>query len=155
MRRFTIALALIAALCLVPPAFGGPSPLIIAKKALRIATATKRDLKRSYNRTHPTEVRVVDSVELLVQPLSSGDFDVTCEPYEVAVGANVKNGALTPYFEGSYGQGMLVGLFNESSTDAYHGSIEVTCVWALDTTLASASKRNVRREMAAARAALR
>lgn len=137
MRKLTLALALVAALCLVPPAFGGPSPLAIAKKALRVATNTNKALKRSYSRTHPAEVRIVDSVDITAPPFGTAEFDVKCRGDEVAVGANVKNGALTPFFEGSYGQGMLVGLFNESTTDAYEGSIEVTCVWAADATLSA------------------
>jgi hypothetical protein len=130
-RTLAVGLALALALSIVSPALGGPSPLAVAKKALRVATSTKKQLKRSYNRTHPTEVVAVDGGERSAPPFGFAEWDIRCPSGTVVVGPSIGYGALEPVSDLSYGTGVLVSLFNPSDTQTFSGSVEVNCVWAL------------------------
>lgn len=146
-RTVAVGLALALALSIMTPAFGAPSPLAVAKKALRIATSTKKQLKRSYNTTHPTEVLAVDGGQHLAQPFGFAEWDIACPRAYSVVGTSIGYGALEPVSDLSYGSGVLVSLFNPSDSQAFSGSVEVQCVWATyDSQAAAASAHKSKRE---------
>jgi hypothetical protein len=134
--RKIIPVALALALLVAVPAFGAPSPLAIAKKALRIASGTKKELKRSYNRTHPTEVVLVDGGDRTALPLNFVTWELDCPRGTVAVGTGIGYGALEPVSDLTYGSGTIVSLFNPSSSSAFSGSVVLSCVWAAESNTA-------------------
>jgi hypothetical protein len=129
------------------PAFGGPSPLAVAKKALRIAAGTKKELKRSYNRTHPTEVVHVDGGQKFAQPIGFAEWDISCPRGTVVVGTSIGYGALEPVSDLSYDSGVLVSLANPSTTQAFSGTVEVHCVWALGSSASAATTARKKRAL--------
>jgi hypothetical protein len=138
-KAVVIGLAFALALSVVSPAFGGPSPLAVAKKALRVATKTKKQLDRSYNRTHPTEIISVDGGERTAQPFDFAQWEIDCPRGGTVAGTSIGYGALEPTSDLSYGDGAIISLFNPSTTTPYSGSAVVHCVWATYDNQAAAS----------------
>jgi hypothetical protein len=138
MKRAIAVIALLGLLSFaVPAAVGAPSPLAVAKKALRLAkkangAAKKANeaIKRSANATHATEVRLVDSGAVAAPPSGFARFSVPCASYEVPTAVNVQPGALDVVYAGVDGQSGIASFFNPSSTSWYNGSIQVACIWA-------------------------
>lgn len=151
-RGATVAavLAAILAVSIVSPAFGGPSLAQVAKtakKALRVATTTKTQLRRSYDRTHPTEIASVDGGNRTAPPFGFAEWDLSCPDNTIAVGSGIGYGALEPVSDLTYGDGTIVALFNPSDSQYFSGSVVLQCVWGIeDTTFAAAGAQLTRRE---------
>jgi hypothetical protein len=149
----SLAVLLCAALLVLSvasPAIGGPSISSVAqtaKKALRIANSTKTQLRRSYNRTHPTEVVAVDGGERTAPPFGFAEWDITCPRGTVVAGSAIGYGALEPVSDLSYGRGALIALGNPSDSQSFSGSVTINCVWGLgDDAIARASVFDSKRE---------
>lgn len=139
MKKLVAVIALVALLSVaVPAAVGAPSPLAIAKKALRVATGTKKALKRSYSITHPTEIVAVDGGERSAAPFDFAHWEIDCPAHHIAVGTGIGYGALEPVSELSWGTGTIVSLFNPSESSFFSGSVVLNCVWGLNSDLSTA-----------------
>lgn len=112
MRR-TIPFVVLA-LVLAPPAFGGPSALSIAKRALKIAHDGPRI---SYAVGGATATRG-----------GFTRFTVECPQGYAAVSIQQNVGALELVYSGLYGRGALVSMFNPSRTASHFGGTQITCI---------------------------
>lgn len=136
MRR-TVLLAAMILLFAAPAAIGGPSPILIAKRALLIAKQARGDARQALRSSAPPHVRYVEAEGTALR----GQFlrlAPSCPQGYTAVAIQTAPGALDPVFAASYGRGVLVSMFNPSITQPFTGRVQITCVERLD---AAASTR--------------
>lgn len=143
----SLAIALIAALAfsVVSPAFGGPSPLSLARKALRQAKQAKQTAADGPRMTFV-------SAEVSVPPASFGTAELTCPPGSLVSGSAISPGATVPVGEAVAAGGVAFSGFNPSNNTTFSYSAQVECVKSSGfSRISSSSMADARRQAAKAR----
>lgn len=150
----TLTCALLLAVSLASPAFGGPSIGGVAKKAakaLRIGKSAKKTANRAL--AEAGRVRTVTlQQEVAAAPGTFAEFDLRCPRGYVPTGHGIGNGALDPVFTGPVPDGFIAALSNLGGSDTYSGILYVICAngaW-LGQASATMSRPEARRAMESA-----
>jgi hypothetical protein len=134
-KLLTVAalIAILSAAAVATPAFGGPSPLAVAKKALKLATKANNNAKRAQQDADTailagSQTFTVRSPDISASPQDFARFDVRCPNNYVASGMGMGLGALEPVAVLPADNGYVGSYFNPSTTQAFTGSLFVICV---------------------------
>ena len=130
-RGVLIALAAVLALTITSTAMGGPSPIALAKKALRVANGANTKASSALQAAQAARsVRVVqvESGDIPVPPGGFGRFELDCPSGGRATGFAVGLGAIELVGALTYGNGYLGSGYNPSSSTTYDYSVTVNCL---------------------------